>query len=102
MRLVLAAAAAVLTCSAASAQVPCGSYDQIVKSISAAKYGERRIATGETSIGGEGQNVGVEIYAAPLGKTFTVLLVRPDGLACIISAGSNLRTFPLPEPGTEL
>lgn len=88
--------------SALAQSPPCGPYDEIVKSITAPKYGESRIAVGQTKTGAEGAKIAIEVFGAPRGKTFTILLVRPDGFACIIGAGDNLKTFPLPEEGADI
>lgn len=103
MRIALAIALALAaTVTAASAQSMCGPYKQIVASLAAKPYNERQIAKGTTKIGGEGAGITLEVYGAPKGKTFTIVLVRPDGFACIIAAGESLQTFPLPVEGTDI
>lgn len=103
MRTAAILAATILAASPAYAQAPaCGAYDQIVKQIGAPKYGERKVARGETKIGAEGGKIALEVFASPKGKTFTIILIRPDGLACIIAAGDNLKTFPLPVEGVDI
>lgn len=102
MKHILALASLPLLAVPAQAQPACGIYNEVVKDISGPKYGERRVAQGQTKLGAEGGKIVVEVFAAPRGKTFTILLVRPDGLACIIAAGDKLQTYPLPVEGSDI
>lgn len=49
----------------------------------AAKYAERPVAMGLT-----GDGLMLEIFAGADAGTFTILLTRPDGLACVLAAGT--------------
>ncbi len=102
MKHILALASLPLLAVSAQAQPACGSYNEIVQTITAPKYGERKVAQGQTKIGAEGGKIVIEVFAAPKGKTYTMLLVRPDGMACIIGAGDNLKTYPLPVEGSDI
>lgn len=59
----------------------------------ARRYGERLIATGETASGPL-----VELYAAPDGKSWTLVLALPDGRACLMAAGDGWRSRSIPAP----
>lgn len=52
----------------------------------------------EVDVGGgqvDGRTV-VRIFAAPDGKTFTVLVITATGLACVIAAGRDFEVAPPP------
>ena len=100
----LAVLAALFACAmpAHSQQLPCNSYQQIIANITGPNFKERKVATAQTKIGAEGAPITIEVYASPKGKTFSILLIRPDGFTCILVAGGSLQTFPLPVEGTEI
>lgn len=79
MRLI---ALAVLAASPVAAQEPqCGPRDPFVKTL-ADSYGESRVGVGIEARGGL-----VELYADPDDGSWTLLVVRPDGIACMVSEG---------------
>ena len=53
---------------------------------------EKRLRDGyqevRTAVGSSGENGLMEVYTSEKG-TFTILLVRPNGLACILAVGEN-------------
>ena len=80
----------------AHSQAVCNQYDKFIEMITKSPYGERKVAEAQPSIGEEGGKVRMEVFASPMGKTYTILLVRSDGIACLIGAGKNLKTYPVP------
>ena len=61
----------------------------------AERYGERPVGAGVVA----GQLV--ELLTRPDGKSWTILVIRADGLACPVAAGEDLTesTLPMPEHG---
>ncbi len=58
----------------------------------------------ETAIGGgitASAKTIIQVFASPSGKTFTVLSIQADGLACIIAAGRDWQPGTLPIGGQE-
>ncbi len=85
MRLCLAAAlvaAFSLPAGDAEAARVCGPRETIAKRL-ADGYGERPAAAGVTRAGSL-----IELYVAPSGS-FTLVVTRPDGLACLLAAGEG-------------
>lgn len=83
-----ACAAALLTLAAGAGPAvsqaeprPCAAREQVV-----ARLAER---FGETlqSIGMRGADAMIEVYASEATGTWTILLTRPDGAACLIASG---------------
>ena len=54
----------------------------------ARKYGEAPVAVGLASTGGL-----VEVIATPNGSTWTIIVTRPDGWACMVAAGQGWRNL---------
>ena len=76
------AALAVLIATPAVAQEPqCGPHANVA-AVLADTYGESRIGFGMEARGGL-----VEFYADPLDGSWTILVVGPEGQACIASEG---------------
>lgn len=71
---------------AAQAQLLCGKRDEIAARIGD-KFGERRQAVGTM-----GETALVELFVSPAG-TWTMLLTRPGGLACILALGRDWMPF---------
>lgn len=74
----------------ATAEAPglaCARRDDMVKAL-ASKYDERPRAIGLANA-----RAMIEIFTSRAG-TFTILLTRPDGASCIISAGENWEEAP--------
>lgn len=76
--------------AAARAQTACADRNEIVSAL-ASRYGERPAAAGLA-----GERLVVEVFAAPDGATWTILLTRPDGVSCAILAGEAWRDIPNP------
>ena len=66
---------------AAQAQVVCGARDALVAAL-ARTYGEQPRVRALTAGGSM-----LEVFAAPGGSTWTILITAPNGRACIASAG---------------
>ena len=60
----------------------------------ARRHGERQRALGVTPGG-----AALELWAAPDGATWTLLLTVPGGLACLLAAGDDWMTTPATAPG---
>jgi hypothetical protein len=85
---VSALVAAVFFVADASAQVLCGPRAQVVRQLES-KYDERPTAFAVTADGGA-----LEVYAAPSGRTWTILVTRPDGVACLVAHGEDWQDLP--------
>lgn len=98
MRLNIPLAVALLSISSpAVAQEPkCAPYDQ-VEAMLAAEFQETRVQQG---IVGDGQAM-LLIFASPNGGTWSAVMVRPDGVACLAAAGSDWQTRNDPAPAKE-
>ena len=81
MRLALALAALVAAAPAHSQN--CGARDEVLATL-ATKYGEAQAFVGLT-----GQDEVVTIYISPATGTWTALVLRTDGMACLVAAGTN-------------
>src|SRR5215510_3524875 len=86
--------AALAPAPSASAASPCYPRDAIHAHL-AQRYGERPAGIGVAA----GQLV--ELLTGPDGASWTILVVRPDGLACPVAAGENWKAVrePAPEHG---
>lgn len=69
----------------ASAQLSCASRKAVTEQL-ARGHGERLNASGTTASGAL-----VELYEAPGGRSWTLVLALPDGRACLIAAGREWR-----------
>lgn len=73
--------------AAQAQQASCADRTQVVERLQT-KYGETRQSMGL------GRNNGVvEVYASDETGTWTILLSRPDGLACLVAAGEYFETL---------
>ncbi len=68
----------------AQEQPKCAPYGQ-VEAMLAAEFQETRVQQG---IVGEGEAM-LAIFASPNGGTWSAVMVRPDGLACMAAAGTD-------------
>jgi len=95
----LALAAALLTTAAAAetapqaAQSPCKPWKEVAKYLGE-HYSEHPVAVGLQSDGSL-----LQVYAAPNASTWTLVSMRPDGMACLISAGKDWEK--LAKPNTD-
>lgn len=84
MRPLLAALVAVFLClSPAMAQQQCGAREAIRDGLKN-QYSEVPVARG---LGGAG--LMMELYASEDGKTWTLLIVHPNGMACFAATGES-------------
>lgn len=73
------------------AGVSCSPYDQATAHLGG-KYHEFSVARG---LGGDG--IAFELWSASDGKTWSLLSVTPDGMACLVKSGVSLEwSAPLP------
>lgn len=72
---------AMMGATAAPAQENCGSYVQIAERL-AGDYEEQRAFQGLSTSGHA-----LEVWAAPGIGSWTVVLVTPDGMGCVLDAG---------------
>jgi len=71
----------------------CRLHDDVVEYL-ATKYDERPIARGVNSSG-----VLVEVFASAYLTTWSIVVIRPDGWACLVAEGEDWRILPRVEPG---
>jgi hypothetical protein len=77
---------------AGAAQAPCGAHDLVLAHLGQ-QYRERIVVQ---ALQDDGRLL--ELLASPDGGTWTALVTRPDGVACIVAAGRHLVRLP-PAPG---
>lgn len=82
----LAAVIVILAAPARAQQYPCGPRQTLIETLTQ-RHGERVVATGLAATGAF-----VEVLASSDGKTWTVLVVMPSGLACIKAVGTDWET----------
>jgi hypothetical protein len=89
--------AAIAVDSARAQQATCADRGDVVERLQT-KYGETR-----QSIGLGRNNGVVEVYASDETGTWTILLSRPDGMACLVAAGEYFESLneTLPELADE-
>lgn len=77
------------------AQAPRCAPTGVIEQELASKYGESIVAAGIVP--------GARMFtlANPKTGSFTVLLVRPDGLSCLLMGGHGFTTIEATKPGTE-
>jgi len=85
---VLASMAAALAAAQAPQPMACGPHGAIDHEL-AARYAERPIARGVTAAGWM-----MQLYAAAEGGTWSLLLTRPDGIACLVEHGEGIERPP--------
>ena len=93
-RLIALSLATAVASAPAGAAGPCYLRDAIHAHL-AERYGERPVGVGVTA----GQLV--ELLTRPDGASWTILVIRPDGLACPVAAGEGWTgvSDPTPERG---
>jgi hypothetical protein len=91
-RLIALSLAAAVASAPAGAAGPCYPRDAIHAHL-AERYGERPVGVGVTA----GQLV--ELLTRPDGASWTILVIRPDGLACPVAAGEDWTGVSAPTPG---
>jgi hypothetical protein len=84
-------AAATLPAGPAMAQA-CGDRGEIVAAL-AARWGESRQAIGVS----EDRSSVIEVYAAPSTGTWTIVVSRTDGTACMVASGEGWQATPTPD-----
>lgn len=89
MRILLALA---LMTTAAHAGLQCGEHDKIAGWLKSA-YGETPVTIAMSS-----QGAMVETFAAPDGKTWTIVVTQPTGMACLVSGGVDYKAVAPGEP----
>ncbi len=96
-RLLLTAAlvAAFFVPASALAMPQCNTRDSVLRQL-ADKYGEVPVALGVTHNGGL-----IEVFAAPNGKTWSIIVTSPQGMSCLVAAGSGWPPIDLAAPDPE-
>jgi hypothetical protein len=82
---------------ATSATPRCAPYDAMVEELGGLKYKEKHVGGGlinETGV--------AAIFVGPEGKTWSFVVVRPDGWTCLIAAGRDWEGMMKPLPGEAL
>lgn len=72
---------------------PCAPQAEITKGLGQ-RYGEIPAAAGLL-----GDGTMLQVYATPDGRTFTLVVAKPDGSACVVSAGQSWATVHPKLPG---
>ena len=93
--LVSAALAAAAAAPAQAQSRNCGPHGAVTAHL-AERFSESR-----QMIGLGANNQIVEVYASPESGSWTILVSRPDGLACIVAAGENFEMTQDPLPNTD-
>ena len=83
------------TLPATAQQLACAKRDDMVKSLFS-QYKEKQRAIGLAS-----RNAVIEVFTSKSGS-WTILLTRPDGASCIVSAGEAWEDIPPTESYTSL
>ena len=68
---------------AATPPMPCGTYPQILEQLGQ-QYAEQPVSLGVQTNGDL-----LELLSSEQGETWTILSLAPNGLACVVAAGSN-------------
>ena len=91
---VIAAAALVLAVAspAAAQQAACAPHTDVVALLSQ-QHGEVMIGVGLDQRG-----VLTELFTSPGGATWSIIVTKPGGLACMVSAGTGWQEMAAPEP----
>lgn len=90
----IAALLAVLAGPVAAQAPQCAPHDRVIALLSG-KYGEDRRSAGLA--GAEGQAI-MEIHANEETGTWTIIIIRPDGIACLVISGSHFHDVePMPK-----
>lgn len=76
----------------AKGQELCLPQDQIVSRLQT-KYQERMVAVGVMATGAL-----LQVYATKDGKTWSLLVVRTDGIACLMTHGEDYQVLPWSQP----
>lgn len=89
-----ACVAAFFLAGTAAAQSMCGAHDRLVEMLTGPKYSEALMV----EMAQDGKAV-IQIYSNPKTQTWTVLLLRPGGMACIAAAGNGFEIGKAYVPG---
>lgn len=90
--ILLAILMVVAVVSAARGQELCLPQDQIINRLET-KYQERLVAVGVMTTGAL-----LQVYSTKDGKHWTLLVVRPDGIACFMTHGDDYQVLPWSQP----
>jgi hypothetical protein len=94
--ILLAALGAAFSFPALAEPIPCGPYDTIAERLSV-EYDEQPTGRGLDSKG-----LLLELWASEKTGTWTALVVRPDGIACVAQAGEGWGPVTASEPPGEI
>ena len=86
MRALIALAA--MACPAVAEPIPCMGAPDLIAHM-AERYGEEVLASGTAQ-----DQVRIVVTVNPDTRSWTVLVVRPDGTACPVAAGTDWRMLP--------
>ena len=95
MRFIAMIAPVVILTGPAYAQSQCGPLEDVL-SILANKYTESTVAVGMADNG-----MALQVIASPKGGSWTIIALRPDGIACILATGHDWSTVLAPKTGRE-
>lgn len=92
----LAFIAGISTSHAQQQQTICGPIKSVVAELTKT-FGELPVLLGKTKADG----INVLITGTPNGKSWSILMVRPDGIACFMASGTDMKELQKPQ-GEEL
>ena len=84
--------AMILMTTAAHAKLQCADHDKVAFLLKT-KFGETPQTIAVSSQGNM-----VETFATPDGKTWTIVVTQPSGMACLVSGGTDYRAVPAGDP----
>lgn len=91
MKIALAAGVAACLCmlaaTASAVEVRCANHNQMVGLLTK-KYSENPVAMGTVN-----EDRFMQLFVSPLGS-WTILMTKTDGVACIVAAGTNWEKLP--------
>ena len=89
-----ACVAAFFLAGTAAAQSMCGAHDRLVEMLTGPKYAESLMA----DLAQDDKSV-VQVYSNPETQSWTILALRPGGMACIAAAGNGFEIGKAYVPG---
>ncbi len=92
---VLIATAAPAALAQGDGSAPCGKREELLSHLSQ-KYSERPVAMGLATNGSL-----VEVLSSKAGGSFTIVYTMPNGVTCLMAAGSNWEFTKTPAEDTE-
>jgi len=80
------------TVAQAQAQMPCAPYKEVVDGL---KRNHDELPAG---LGDAGDGMALLLFRTPSGSTWTLVIVRPDGVACMVADGQSWSDIVVGDP----